>query len=505
MATTEFIAAIEIGSSHIAGMTGRKQSDGSLQVLAYASEPSSAFVRKGVVNNIDKTARALRSIVNRLEAESGAAIDKLYVGISGQPLRTVRNSVSRQLDGEQIISVELVDAICDENRGCYPTGGDIEVLDVVPQEYKIDNQLQADPISVPGRNITGQFLNLVARTMLKERLERSFQQAGLQMADDPLIAPLALAGAVLSEGEMRSGCVLVDFGADTTTVQVYKENILRHLAVIPLGGNSLTRDITSLQMEEQDAEYLKRRFASACYEEPKETPGEGDKKSEAEPEAELPDGRKVSLPLLCDIAGARMDEILANVNRQIILSGQDVNRLFAGAILTGGGAALQGVAEAFRRQCHMTRVKCVQDVRIPLQGNVELLKGEENRMPCTLLGLVMAGRDNCCRPQPEPQPEPQPKPQPEPQPQETPAPSADPTGHTADIFQDDPDAQPQTQKDESRKPEAKPQRGHQPGDGHGGRGGTSEGRSGTKSGSLFGAFWDRMSKELFSNDQDMKN
>ena len=142
MATTEFIAAIEIGSSHIAGMTGRKQSDGSLQVLAYASEPSSAFVRKGVVNNIDKTARALRSIVNRLEAESGAAIDKLYVGISGQPLRTVRNSVSRQLDGEQIISVELVDAICDENRGCYPTGGDIEVLDVVPQEYKIDNQLQ---------------------------------------------------------------------------------------------------------------------------------------------------------------------------------------------------------------------------------------------------------------------------------------------------------------------------------------------------------------------------
>lgn len=491
MATTEFIAAIEVASSHIAGMAGRKNSDGSLQLLAYASEPSSSFVRKGVVNNIDKTARALSHIVGQLESQTGCSIDKVYVGISGQPLRTVRNSVSRQFESEQIISTELVDALCDENLECYPSNGEVEVLDVVPQEYRIDNQLLADPVSVPGRSITGQFLNLVSRTMLKERLELSFRQAGLTLADDPIIAPLALANAVLSESEMRSGCVLVDFGADTTTVQVYKENILRHLAVIPLGGNSLTRDIATLQMEEADAEYLKLHYANVCYSEPEEPAADADQQPVAEPMAELPDGRRFSLALLCEAAAARMDEILANVNRQIELSGVDADMLFAGAILTGGGAALPGLAEAFTRMCHISRVKCVRDARMALQGCTELLQGEEGApMPCTLLGLLLCGRENCCRPKAV-----------------EPATTADATGHTADIFQDDPDAQPQqpTKIRDTKPAESttttneKPHRGQNSGNSGG------KPQQGGRNGGFFGNFWDRMSREIFSGDDEIKN
>ena len=210
MATTDFIAAIELSSSKISGIAGKKNSDGSIQVLAYAREDASSFIHKGVIYNIDKTAQALTSITNKLENQLNNSIAKVYVGIGGQSLRTVKNAVSRTLEEEGIISQELVDSICDENLE-VPLA-DMSVLDVAPQEYKIDNTLQADPVGVAGQHITGQFLNIVARASLKKNLEHSFEQAKVEIAD-LLIAPIALANAVLTENEMRSGCALVDFDA----------------------------------------------------------------------------------------------------------------------------------------------------------------------------------------------------------------------------------------------------------------------------------------------------
>lgn len=227
MATTEFIAAIELSSSKISGIAGKKNSDGSIQVLAYAREDASSFIHKGVIYNIDKTALALTSIINKLESQLNNSIAKVYVGIGGQSLRTVKNAVSRVLEEEGIISQELVDAISDENLEVPLM--DMSVLDVAPQEYKIDNNLQADPVGVAGKRITGNFLNIVARASLKKNLEHSFEQAKVEIAD-LLIAPIALANAVLTESEMRSGCALVDFGADTTTVSVYKITFSASLA-----------------------------------------------------------------------------------------------------------------------------------------------------------------------------------------------------------------------------------------------------------------------------------
>ena len=121
----------------------------------------------------------------------------------------------------------------------------MSVLDVAPQEYKIDNNLQADPVGVAGKRITGNFLNIVARASLKKNLEHSFEQAKVEIAD-LLIAPIALANAVLTESEMRSGCALVDFGADTTTVSVYKNNILRFLSVRSNSPSSMLRQLQLL-------------------------------------------------------------------------------------------------------------------------------------------------------------------------------------------------------------------------------------------------------------------
>ena len=383
MATTEFIAAIELGSSKVTGIAGRKNSDGSMQVLAYAKEDSSSFIRKGIIYNLDKTAQSLTSIINKLEGDLKNSIAKVYVGIGGQSLRTVRNVVSRDLNEETIISQELVDAICDENLEIPLV--DMDILDVAPQEYKIGNNLQADPVGVAGSHIEGRFLNIVARASIKKNLERCFEQAKIEIAD-LLISPLVTANAVLSESERRSGCALIDFGADTTTISVYKNNILRFLTVLPLGGNSITRDITSMQMEEEEAERLKITFGNVMYEEEEE--------SEEAATCQLEDGsRTVELQALNNIIEARAEEIITNVWNQIQLSGYD-DKLLSGIIITGGAANLKNLDTMLRKRSKIEKIRTARSIRNTIQTDSDLIKkdGTQN----TLFGLLFEGKENCC-------------------------------------------------------------------------------------------------------------
>ena len=382
MATTEFIAAIELGSSKVTGIAGRKNSDGSMQVLAYVKEDSSSFIRKGIIYNLDKTAQSLTSIINKLEGDLKNSIAKVYVGIGGQSLRTVRNVVSRDLNEETIISQELVDAICDENLEIPLV--DMDILDVAPQEYKIGNNLQADPVGVAGSHIEGRFLNIVARASIKKNLERCFEQAKIEIAD-LLISPLVTANAVLSESERRSGCALIDFGADTTTISVYKNNILRFLTVLPLGGNSITRDITSMQMEEEEAERLKITFGNVMYEE---------EESEEAATCQLEDGsRTVELQALNNIIEARAEEIITNVWNQIQLSGYD-DKLLSGIIITGGAANLKNLDTMLRKRSKIEKIRTARSIRNTIQTDSDLIKkdGTQN----TLFGLLFEGKENCC-------------------------------------------------------------------------------------------------------------
>ena len=415
MATTEFIAAIELGSSKITGVAGRKNSDGSMQVLAYAQEDSSTFIRKGVIFNLDKTAQSLTSIINRLEGELKNSIAKVYVGIGGQSLRTVRNVVSRDLEEEAIISEELVSAIGDENIAIPVV--DMDILDVAPQEYKVGNNLQANPVGLVGSHIEGRFLNIVARASVRKNLEHCFQQAKIDIADQ-LIAPLVTANAVLTESERRSGCALIDFGADTTTISVYKNNILRFLSVLPLGGNSITRDITTLQMEEEEAERLKKAYGDALYEEDPEQEEEATCKLED-------DNRIIKVADLNNIIEARAEEIVANVWNQIQLSGYE-DKLLAGLILTGGAANLKNLDETLRKRSKIEKIRMAKLPRNTVHAPNNILKkdGSQN----TLFGLLFEGNQNCCLTETAPQAAapvpPVSKPEPE-------------VHRTTDIFEDD--------------------------------------------------------------------
>ena len=379
MATTEFIAAIELGSSKITGVAGRKNSDGSMQILAYAQEDSSTFIRKGVIFNLDKTAQSLTSIINRLEGELKNSIAKVYVGIGGQSLRTVRNVVSRDLEEEAIISEELVSAIGDENIAIPVV--DMDILDVAPQEYKVGNNLQANPVGLVGSHIEGRFLNIVARASVRKNLEHCFQQAKIDIAEQ-LIAPLVTANAVLTESERRSGCALVDFGADTTTISVYKNNILRFLTVLPLGGNSITRDTCKLD----------------------------------------DDSRTIKVADLNNIIEARAEEIIANVWNQIQLSGFD-DKLLAGIIMTGGAANLKNLEEMLRKRSKIEKIRMARLPRNTVHAPSDILKkdGSQN----TLFGLLFEGNQNCCLIETVSQPAPA-----------TPKPEAE-VLKTGDIFEND--------------------------------------------------------------------
>ena len=413
MATTEFIAAIELGSSKITGVAGKKNSDGSMQVLAYAQEDSSTFIRKGVIFNLDKTAQSLTSIINRLEGELKNSIAKVYVGIGGQSLRTVRNVVSRDLEEEAIISEELVSAIGDENIAIPVV--DMDILDVAPQEYKVGNNLQANPVGLVGSHIEGRFLNIVARASVRKNLEHCFQQAKIDIADQ-LIAPLVTANAVLTESERRSGCALIDFGADTTTISVYKNNILRFLTVLPLGGNSITHDFTTLQMEEEEAERLKKAYGDALYEEDPE---------QEEATCKLDDdNRIIKVADLNNIIEARAEEIVANVWNQIQLSSYE-DKLLAGIILTGGAANLKNLDETLRKRSKIEKIRMAKLPRNTVHAPNNILKkdGSQN----TLFGLLFEGNQNCCLTETAPQAAPAPsvsKPEPE-------------VHKTVDMFEDD--------------------------------------------------------------------
>lgn len=383
MAETDFIVAIELGSSKITGIAGRKESDGSIHVLAYAKEESSSFIRKGVIYNIDKTAQSLTSIINKLESALDNEISKVYVGIGGQSIRTVKNIVARHLATEEIITDELVDSIKDENRQIPLI--DMDILDEVPQEYKIGINLQVDPVGVLGSNIEGRFLNIVARSSIKKNLQRCFELAKIEVADY-YISPLAAAAVILTDTEKRTGCALVDFGADTTTIAVYKNNILRYLSVLPLGGNNITRDICALQLEEDEAENLKVKYGNAVFE---TNDDEGPKTFLLEDEK-----RTIERKVLNEIIEARVEEIIANVWNQIELSGYQGD-LMAGIIISGGGSNLKNLDEAIKNRTKINNVKIARFVRTGIRSNgpdLLIKDGTQN----TIIGLLNAGKENCC-------------------------------------------------------------------------------------------------------------
>ena len=380
VAAKEFIVAIELGSSKMTGIAGQKNLDGSINVLAVVKESSSSFIRKGVVYNIDKTAQCLTSIIKKLETQLKTEITKVYVGVGGQSIRSVRNVISKDLPSETIVTQDMVIDLMDANRNM--TYQDQEILDAAVQEYKVGSQLQLDPVGIQATHLEGNFLNILERKAFYKNLNKCFETAGINVAE-MYLAPLALADSVLTEAERRSGCALVDIGADTTTVSVYSKNILRHLAVIPLGSNNITKDIATLQMEESDAEAMKLKYDSAYTD---NNDIDNDLKYSIDAERQIESRRFI------EIVEGRLEEIIENVWYQI--PSEYYDKLLGGIVLTGGGSNMKNIEKAFTNHTHVEKVRIAKTVTQTIQSNNEDIKAR-NGMMNTVLGLLAKGDINC--------------------------------------------------------------------------------------------------------------
>ncbi|MCR5644396.1 MAG: cell division protein FtsA [Prevotella sp.] len=376
----EFIVAIELGSSKMTGIAGQKNLDGSISVLAVVKEKSSSFIRKGVVYNIDKTAQCISSIVKKLEAQLKRQITQVYVGVGGQSVRSVRNVISKDLPADTIVTGAMVDELVDANRNMnYP---EQEILDVAAQEYRVDSQLQIDPVGIQCTRLDGNYLNILQRKSFCKNLNMCFETAGIPIAE-MLNAPLVLADAVLTEAERRSGCALVDIGADTTTVSVYSKNILRHLAVIPLGGANITKDIATLQIEESEAERMKLKYASAYTD---------NNDIDNNLKYSIDQDRQVESRRFIEIVEGRLQEIIENVWYQI--PSEYYDKLLGGIILTGGGSNMKNIEKAFTSHTHVERIRIAKFPQHTINSTNEDIKSR-NGMMNTVLGLLAKGDINC--------------------------------------------------------------------------------------------------------------
>lgn len=376
----EFIVAIELGSSKMRGIAGQKNLDGSINVLAVAEEDSTKCIRKGVVYKADQAGQCLASIMKKLKNALKQEITHVYVGVGGQSIRSVRNMIAKDLPEGTFVSQEIINEMMDENRSMVYA--DQEILDAVTQEYKVDSRDEVDPVSVQCSRLEGNFLNILWRKNFYRNLNKCFDDAGVAIAE-MYLAPLALADSVLTDVEKRSGCVLVDLGADTSTVSVYYKGLLRNLAVIPLGGSNITRDIASLQMEEANAEEMKLKYARAYTD-----------NADIDNTLSYPiDGeRSVESRKFIEIVEDRLDEIIENVWCQVPV--EYVDKLLGGVILTGGGSNMPGIERAFRNHTNVEKIRVAKFVTQTINSHDPRITSKNGTMN-TLLGLLAKGDMNC--------------------------------------------------------------------------------------------------------------
>ena len=332
---------LDIGTTKIVAMIGKKNEYGKLEILG-VGKSKSLGVHRGVVNNITQTIQSIQQAVADAENDSGYKINDVVVGIAGQHIRSIQHSdyISRP-NAEEVIGDADIDALIGQVHKLAMLPGE-EIIHVLPQEFKIDGQAEIkEPIGMYGGRLESSFHVVVGQAASIRNLGRCIKSAGLELSGLTL-EPLASADAVLSQEEKEAGVALIDIGGGTTDLAIFKDGIIRHTAVIPFGGNVITEDIKEgCSIIEKQAELLKTRFGSAW-------PGENkDNEIVSIPGLRGREPKEISLKNLSKIIHARVVEIIEQVYAEVKLYGHEdpKKKLIAGIVLTGGGAQLQHIKQ----------------------------------------------------------------------------------------------------------------------------------------------------------------
>lgn len=331
----KYVAAIEISSSKIIGAVGRIDSSRRLTILAVEQEECLDIVRYGIIQNLEEVSLRVQRIIgklNRNKLVSPREITGVFVGLSGRSMQSVSSDV-KILFPEQ---TEITDEVLDRLREDALTNSAIHsrsVVDVIPRSYVVDKMETKSPKGSIGRSVSAIYDIIVCRQELTQNLKRALvDKVGLSI-NKFIVTPVAAGNLILTDEEKRLGCMLVDFGAETTTVCIYCKGSLNYYATIPLGGRNITRDITSLSVLEERAEDIKKNSANARRENQSALNISGLKLSD-----------------VSDLVAARAEEIVTNVIQQITYAGLNEKDLPAGIICIGAGSNLRGIMELIENQ-----------------------------------------------------------------------------------------------------------------------------------------------------------
>lgn len=380
MKASEIIVGLDIGTTKIACIVGRRNDNGKIEILGYG-RTESVGVKRGMVSNIEDTVNSIRKAVEEASVRSGVDIKYVNVGIAGQHIKSLqhRGSLIRESSEKEINRIE-VDKLSNDMYKLSMAAGE-EIIDVIPQEYIIDGEQGIkQPVGMLGSKLEANFHVIIGQTAAAKNILKCVKRAGLEMVD-LILEPIASAEAVLSEEEKEAGVVLVDIGGGTTDIAIFYDKVIRHTSVIPFGGDIITEDIREgCTIIKKHAEEVKIKFGSALASENR------DDEVVSIPGIRGRPPKEISFRNLASIIQARMEEIVEHVYYEIKNSGLE-RKLIAGIVLTGGGALLKHIDQ-------LSSFLTGMEVRIGYP-NEHLAKGTPDElaspMYATGIGLVIEG------------------------------------------------------------------------------------------------------------------
>jgi cell division protein FtsA len=340
MDAPEIVVGLDIGTTKIACLVGRKTEHGKIEILGVGKAPSLG-VSRGVVSNIEKTVQSIRTAIEEAEAKSGVEIKVVNVGIAGQHIKSLqhRGMITRDSIEEEISQKDIDELIEDMYKLVMMPGE--EIIHVLPQEYIVDRQPGIkDPIGMSGVQLEANFHIITGQIAAAKNIFKCVRKAGLEVAE-LILEPLASSSAVISDEEKEAGVALVDIGGGTTDIAIFQDGIIRHTAVIPFGGNVITEDIKEgCTIMQRQAELLKTKFGAAL------TQSSQENEIVCIPGLRGRDPREISVKNLSNIISARMAEIIEHIYYEIKNSGFE-KKLIGGIVVTGGGSQLKHINQLF--------------------------------------------------------------------------------------------------------------------------------------------------------------
>ena len=378
----DIIVGLDIGTTKIACFIGKRAENDKVKIIGFGKTPSKG-VERGVVKNIKDTARSIQKAVEMASEQAGVPVSEVYVGIAGQHIKSSQNMGTVIIPPEhKFIEQEDLDRLIEEQHNIMLNPGE-DIIHIFPQNYVVDGEElspDVEPVGVAGKQLKSTFHIVTGNTMNLLNIHDSVERAGLT-TKGVVLEPIASAYAVLDDTDRNAGVALVDIGGGTTDIAIFNESVIRHTTVLPLAGNAITTDIKEgCKILREQAETLKTRFGSCLP----QNVSENDIISIPGLRTQPP--REISMRTLAGIIKARTETILEQVDYEIKKSHLE-KHIFAGIVLTGGGAQLRHIKELTEYITGIDTRIGLPDEHLDKDSDPEII----NPMYATGIGLVLYG------------------------------------------------------------------------------------------------------------------